>query len=140
MIRTLQYSSNFSLLGDNITEYDENEESNNSTTVAPIIGSHSKTDRFHGNKTIEYKGRWNEIKCTIWIWICALLCTLYIVLGIPLIKYLNRSDHETEEMAKEMTKDKPKKVHDDTAHHTMYIRNLIAKSQSFYICPSCLPD
>ena len=91
----------------------------------------------HGNKTIiEYKGRWNEIKCTIWIWICALLCTLYVVLGIPLLKYLNRSDDETEEV----TKDKPKKVHDDTAHHTMYIRNLIAKSQAIIISPSSLPE
>ena len=81
----------------------------------------------HNKTIIEYKGRWNEIKCTIWIWICALLCTLYIVVGIPLLKYLNRSDDETEEVTKEVTKDTPKKVHNDTAHHTMYIRNLIAK-------------
>ena len=50
------------------------------------------------------------------------------MVGIPLLKYLNRSDDETEEVTKEITLDTPKKVHNDTAHHTMYIRNLIAKS------------
>ena len=104
------------------------------TTVTSNNGTQATTERYLGNRTIieykviEYKGRWNEIKCTIWIWICALLCTLYIVVGIPLLKYLNRSDDETEEVTKEVTKDTPKKVHFDTAHHTMYIRNLIAKS------------
>ena len=99
------------------------------TTVTSNNGTQATTERYLGNRTIieykviEYKGRWNEIKCTLWIWICAILCTLYIVVGIPLLKYLNRSDDETEEVTKEVTK-----VHFDTTHHTMYIRNLIAKS------------
>ena len=113
----------FLILGFNNTEYDQVDIK--TTTIASNNGNQTKT-------IIEYKGLWNEIKCTIWIWICALLCTLYIVVGIPLLKYLNRSDDETEEVTKEVikevTKDTPKKVHDVTAHHTMYIRNLIAKS------------
>ena len=62
-------------------------------------GTEVITERYFVNRTIvNYKGRWNAIKCTIWIWICALLCTLYIAVGIPLLKYLNRSDDETEEV------------------------------------------
>ena len=125
MIRTLQYVHfKFLILGVDIPEHVQDDVQ---TTVASNNGNQTKTDRFHDNKTI-----WFPFidPCTIWIWICALLCTLYIGVGIPLLKYLNRSDDETEEVTKEVTKDTPKKFHADAAHHTMYIRNLIAKSQA----------